>query len=48
MKILIEFKVENNNNALDEFLGYMNDIFPGYFTIKKYPKKYKKIVEENI
>lgn len=45
MKILIQFDIEKDN--LEDFLTYINECdFEEQWTIKKYPKKYKKIVED--
>lgn len=45
MKITIKFDVEENN--LEDFLTYLNEIdFMEQWTAIKYPKKYKKIVED--
>ena len=48
MKILIEFELEGNNQQLDELLSCINnmDAELNYsWTAKKYPKRYKKVVE---
>ena len=48
MKIQIEFKIENIAE-LKEFLEYINDMESiTQWTAKKYPKKYKKIVEDYV
>jgi hypothetical protein len=45
MKILIEFKVEPSQ--LEDFLTYINECdFEEQWTVKKCPKRYKKIVED--
>ena len=47
MKITIEFDVKNNQ--LEDFLEYVNNCdFEEMWTVKKYPKKYKKIVDDYV
>ena len=48
MKIQIEFDIEGGKQDLDNFLGYLSGEDRIVWEIKKYPKKYKKIVEEYI
>lgn len=48
MKIQIEFEIENKAD-LEEFLEYINYLESiTNWTIKKCPKKYKKIVEDYV
>lgn len=50
MKILIEFKVEDNKERLNDLLNEINNlnvVESNYdWTVKKYPKRYKRIVED--
>ena len=51
MKILIEFDIEDEEIELEDFLIYLEESMDGSDTpwnIKKYPKKYKKIIEDYI